>query len=94
MPEHERIELAVGVNYQSFGEDEDGVVLSMESGYLYRCNATAVSLLDAIRERPTLAELRARFMDDFDVDERQAGTDLASFLEMLLDEGLVTQRAA
>ncbi len=94
MPQNERFELAVGVNYQAFGDNEDGILLSMESGYLYRCNATAMALLDVIHRRPTSAELQASFTSAFDVAEDKATTDLASFLKMLLDDGLVTKSAA
>jgi hypothetical protein len=76
----ERIKLADGVNYQSFGADEDGVMLSLQSGYLYRCNPAAVQLLDRLRAGASLSE--------------QAREDAWSFVEQLLAESLAHRTAA
>jgi len=93
MLDHERLELAVGVNYQSLGNNEDGVLLSMASGFLFRCNGTAVHVLDAVRDRPTFSELRARFAEHFGLHEDQADADLSCFLDQLLAENLIAKAA-
>jgi hypothetical protein len=89
MDEHSRVRLAPGVNYQALGEGEDAVILSMSSGYLYRCNATAVGVLDALRGEPTVRELVLQFADRHGLQPEQAREDLAQFLHVLLEEQLV-----
>ena len=93
MRAHERFELAIGVNFQSLGAGEDGVLLSMESGVLYRCNGTAVDILDILRERPTFEQLCGQLAMRFEIDESRADTDLSAFLEQMLEEGLITKAA-
>jgi len=90
----ERIKLADGVNYQSFGADEDGVVLSLQSGYLYRCNPAAIELLDRLRAGASLLELQSVLSDEFDVTAKQAQEDASSFVEQLLAESLAHRTAA
>ncbi len=90
----ERIKLADGVNYQSFGADEDGVVLSLQSGYLYRCNPAAIELLDRLRAGASLLELQSVLSDEFDVTAEQAQEDACSFVEQLLAESLAHRTAA
>lgn len=86
-----RIELAAGVNYQSFGAGEDTVVLSVGTGYLYRCNGTATAVLDFVRDRPTWAELRARFASRFQLPAERAESDLSGFVDHLMAEGLLAK---
>ena len=90
----ERIKLADGVNYQSFGADEDGVVLSLQSGYLYRCNPAAIELLDRLRAGASLLELQSVLSEGFDVTAEQAQEDASSFVEQLLAESLAQRTAA
>jgi hypothetical protein len=90
----EQIKLADGVNYQSFGADEDGVMLSLQSGYLYRCNPAAIQLLDRLRAGASLSELQYALSDEFDVPAEQAREDAWSFVEQLLAESLAHRTAA
>ena len=85
---NERIKLADGVNYQSFGTDEDGVMLSLQSGYLYRCNAAAIHLLESLRAGATMPELQTVLADEFDISTEQACADACAFVEQLLAERL------
>lgn len=93
MDEQVRVRLAPGVNYQELGEGEDAVILSMSSGYLYRCNATAVGVLHALRDQPTFGELVLRFADYHGLQAEQAREDLSQFLHALLEEQLVVKAA-
>jgi len=93
MLDHERLELADGVNYQSLGSDEDAVVLSMQSGFLYRCNPAAARVLESARVRPTFAALRDEFADHFSLDPTTATTDLRVFVKQLLSEKLLVKAA-
>ena len=93
MQDNDRLELATGVNYQALGDSEDGVLLSMSSGYLYRCNGSALQILDLVKDRPTYAMLLARFTQRFELDEAQARVDLAEFVQHLLHEQLLAKVA-
>jgi hypothetical protein len=88
-----RLQLAPGVNYQSLGEGEDGVLLSLQSGYLYRCNHTAISLLDLLRDRPTRDELLTDFASRYGLQREQARGDVLPLLEDLLGQQLIEKAA-
>lgn len=90
----EQFVLSEGVSYQAFGGDQDGVMLSMQSGYLYRCNSTALNLLDCLRKGATLAELESLLSAEFELDESQARDDAHQFLDTLLSEKLACRAAA
>lgn len=89
----ERLRVAAGVNYQPLGDDEDGVILSLESGSLYRCNQTAITLLDLLRTCPTVDGLLAEFADRFAIDIDRARTDVLPLLGQLVEERLVEKAA-
>lgn len=75
------------------GGGEDGVLLSMSSGYLYRCNQTTFEVLDAVKQQPTYAELLSQFTERHGLEEGQARADLSSFLGQLLEEQLIAKAA-
>jgi hypothetical protein len=89
----EKLRIVEGVNYQALGDNEDGVLLSMSSGYLYRCNRTALAILDSVKDGPTYAVLLTRFATHFGMAEEQAQIDLSGFVEMLLEEKLLAKVA-
>ena len=93
MLDSEKFQIAAGVNYQSLGSGEDGVLLSMSSGYLYRCNHTTLEILDAVKERPTYAELLSQFAERHGLESGQAHADLSRFLGQLLEEQLIARAA-
>jgi hypothetical protein len=88
-----RLRVAAGVNYQPLGEDEDGVILSLESGSLYRCNHTAIALLDLLHKHPTVDGLVTEFADRFAIDAERARTDVLILLDQLVEERLVEKAA-
>lgn len=92
--DHEQYMLSEGVSYQSFGGDEDGVMLSMQSGYLYRCNSTAINMLDRLHDGATLGDLQSLLQGEFELAESQARDDAHQFLETLLAEKLARRVAA
>ena len=87
------LRLAHGVNYQSLGEGEDGVLLCMQSGYLYRCNPTAITVLDLLQEQPTVDGLLGAFADCYGLPVEQARGDLLPLLDDLLQERLIEKAA-
>lgn len=93
MSDDQRLSLAAGVNYQTLGPNEDAVLLSMESGYLYRCNGSAVQILDLMAERPTIAELRSKFAAQAGIAPSKVDTDVDAFIEDLVAEQLIVKAA-
>ena len=91
---HEQFILSEGVSYQSFGGDEDGVMLSMQSGYLYRCNSTAIDMLNRLQTGATLGDLQSLLQAEFELAEGQARDDAHQFLDTLLAEKLARRVAA
>lgn len=91
---HEQFMLSEGVSYQSFGGDEDGVMLSMQSGYLYRCNSTALCLLDRLRDGATVGALQTQLESEYELAEDQARNDARQFIDHLLSEKLARRVAA
>ena len=93
MQDELRIKLAPGTNYQSLGGEEDGVLLSMDSGYLYRCNHTALAALEAITDGATFGELVDRFADRYGLPTDRVRDDLSRLVGNLLDEKLIKKAA-
>lgn len=88
-----RLTVAPGVNFQSLGDGEDGVVLSLSSGQLYRCNHTAIVVLDLLRNHPTIDGLVADFARRFEIDANQAQADILPLIRHLVDERIVEKAA-
>ena len=88
-----RLSLAAGVNYQPLGDGEDGVILSLASGFLYRCNHTAIAILDMLRERPTVDALLDGFAVRFAIDPERARTDVLPLVSQLVEQRLVEKVA-
>lgn len=92
-PAGSRLKLAEGVNYQPLGDGEDGVILSLSSGFLYRCNHTAIAILDMLQERPTVDALLDGFAGRFAIDADRARADVLPLVRHLVDQKLVEKVA-
>jgi hypothetical protein len=88
-----RFRLADGINYQSFGDGEEGILLSLNSGYLYSCNAVAAMFLEGVEDENSIATIAGRLVDNFEVNLDLACRDLARLAEELLDEKLIERIA-
>lgn len=89
----DRLRIENGVSYQLLGNQEDGVLLSMASGYLYRCNPTAVEILNSVQNQPTYAELLTQFSSRYGLEETHAQADLSRFVAELIAEKLIAKAA-
>src|SRR6186997_723015 len=58
-----------GVAFQPLGDDQDGVMMSLSSGFLYRCNRTACFVLAAISEGKSVDEASAELSQKFGVEQ-------------------------
>lgn len=92
-PGNARLRLADGVNYQPLGDGEDGVMLSLASGCLYRCNHTAIAILDMLQARPTVDRLLAEFANRFAIDAERARADVLPLVRHLVEQHLVEKVA-
>ena len=93
MQNHARFSLTAGVHYESLGAGEDAVLLSMESGYLYRCNHTAVAMLGLLEQRATFEETVARLSDQFGAEPEQVRRDVAQLVDSLLAARILQEAA-
>jgi hypothetical protein len=84
------LRLAEDVAFQSIGgDDEDTVVLSLKSGYLYTCNGVAASFLSALNGGKTFAGLVDGLFDEYDVPRETLEADMSAFAEKLIKEQLI-----
>jgi hypothetical protein len=93
MQNHARFTLAAGVHYESLGAGEDGVLLSIESGYLYRCNYTAVTMLGLLEQGATFEETVTEMSSRFAAEPQQVRGDVAQLLDSLLAERILAEAA-
>ena len=84
-----RLALSDDVAHQSLGEDQDTVVLSLKSGYLYTCNETTERFLKALDGRRTLGEVVGLLEGEYDVPRAPLAAALAALAEQLLAEKLI-----
>jgi len=86
-----RFALAEGVTFQTMGQDEDTVVLSLAQGQLFTCNGTATDFLVAVQEGLTLGEAVERLVESYGVERDVAEADLIDLAATMLAEGLLVE---
>ena len=74
---------------QSLGKGQDGVILSLDSGYLYTGNQTTQAFLAALDGRRTLRDVAAVLEGQFEVPLERLQADLLLLAAKLLEERLV-----
>jgi predicted nucleic acid-binding protein len=84
-----QISLTEGISVQDFGEDEGAVILIIESGQLFTCNATTAEVLRAAREKLTFDAMIAELLETFDVGESELRDDIGVIVRQLADEGIL-----
>lgn len=77
---HKRFEFPSGVAFQTMGEDQDGVMMSLATGYLYRCNRTASVVLSALAEGKSVDEAAQELTKRFNAPAEQARGDAAELV--------------
>ena len=81
--------LADDVTFQSMGEGQETVVLSLESGYLYTCNATTEAFLKALDGKATLGQILGGLEVRFDVKPERLRKDILALAARMIDEKLI-----
>jgi len=89
MDDPTRLRLADDVTFQSMGDGEQTVVLSLSTGVLFTCNDTTARLLAAIDGERTFAEVVDLLAGEYDVPRAKLHADLAAMTDQLLDKGLI-----
>ncbi len=80
---------AEDVTYQSLGEDQDTVILSLDSGQLYTCNHSAKDFLSAVDGIRSFADIIELLAQQFDAPRRQIQEDMNSLAEQMIKESLI-----
>jgi hypothetical protein len=84
-----RYEFPPGVAFQTLGVDQDGVMMSLASGYLYRCNRTAAVVLASLAAGKTLEEAAHELAATFQAPLERATTDAATLVADLCQRDLL-----
>jgi hypothetical protein len=69
---------------------EDAVLLDLRSRLYLSSNESGAALLSMLASGATTEELISRLVDTYGVDEPVASSDVAAFLAMLDERGLLT----
>ena len=70
--------------------DDGAVVLNMRTKRYYSLNETGATVWRLLEDDLLVADVVRRLVELYDVGEREAGETLASLLEALSDESLIT----
>jgi hypothetical protein len=69
--------------------DGEAVLLDLREGIYFGLNEVGTRIWELLGEGATVAELRAKIFEEFDVEEAVASADLVELLDELLDRGLI-----
>ena len=82
-----------GVAFQQLGDDQDGVMMSLSTGYLYRCNRTASVVLAAISEGKSLDDATETLCQQFGVGADRVRQDVETLVATLRQRQLLCEAA-
>jgi hypothetical protein len=88
-----RFSFPPGVAFQPLGDDQDGVMMSLSSGYLYRCNRTACFVLAAISEGKSVDEATNELSQIFGVESSRVREDVDALITNLCERKLLRAAA-
>ena len=84
-----RLCLSDDVVFQSLGDGQETVLLSLGTGFLFSCNDTTRAFLEAVDGKKTLAEIGRELVAVFTVSEDRVIADLRILADRMLAEGLI-----
>ena len=67
----------------------EAVILSTKNGKYYGLNEVGRCIWKAIKDPTNLEEIQARVLAEYEVDEETCHCEVSSFLQKMLDEGLI-----
>lgn len=82
-----------GVAFQQLGDDQDGVMMSLSTGYLYRCNRTASVVLAAISAGKPIEDAVAELSQRFGVHAERVRADVNALIDGLRKRKLLSTAA-
>ncbi len=85
-----RFYLNEDVAFQSLGDGQETVVVSLGTGFLYSCNDTTRAFLEALDGTKTLAQIGRELLALFTVAEERLLGDLRLLADRMLAEGLIS----
>lgn len=83
------LKLSPQAKFQSLGDSQETVIVSMESGFLYTCNATTRSFLEAMDGRKAFGRIVEELLEQYHVSREKLQGDLAAMAEKLIQERLI-----
>lgn len=69
--------------------DDELVIFSARNGMYYGTQAVGKRIWSLIEQETTIAELRDRLLEEFDVDRDTCEREVMAFLDQLQQEGLI-----
>jgi len=69
--------------------DDESVLLNLSTGYYFRLNQVGTFVWPLIAKANNVGDIVKRVVAKFNVSQRQAKTDIHSFIEQLLAEQLI-----
>lgn len=87
------LQLANDARFQSLGEGQQTVIVSLASGFLYTCNDTTHSFLRAMDGQKTFGQIVDALAGEYEVNRDKLRADMAALTEKLLKEKLVLVHA-
>jgi hypothetical protein len=88
------LKLAEDTTFQPLSDGRQTVILSLDSGHIFTCNATTTAFLKALDGRRTFAQVLDVLQADFDVAREKLAGDMSVMAERMLTEGLVRRGGA
>lgn len=70
------------------------VALDLAGGMCFGFNSVATSVWQQLQTPLSFDQIKARLLDEYDVDENQCSTELNDLLEQMVDSGLVSCKVA
>ncbi len=87
------LRLANDAQFQSLGEGQQTVIVSLTSGSLYTCNDTTKSFLQAMDGKKTFSQIVDALANEYEVKREKLHADMAALAEKLIKEKLVVADA-
>lgn len=78
------------MNFQSLGEGQPTVIVSLASGYLYTGNQTTHSFLQAIDGKKSFGQILEELTAEYTVSLEKLRADMSALAEKLIQEKLLS----
>ncbi|MBM3860518.1 MAG: PqqD family protein [Verrucomicrobia bacterium] len=87
------LRLADDAQFQSLGEGQQTVIVSLNSGALYTCNDTTKSFLQAMDGKKPFGQIIDALASEYEVKREKLHADMTALAEKLVKEKLVVAHA-